>query len=386
MTIAKSLSDDTPHTIDITPTIGHAKRVPPDRFRDDSNCYWLLPHMNINDEAFRKNKLYPIILRACQHAGFHARCNYSQKDGGKIIVTCLRSRYKDKSKKDPSNKPSKSRGGSRSLCPNKEDEDEDNQKSCNFKFSVYWDERIKRWFVPHLQSGNIHHCGHFHLDPSLIRMPSHVAVNAEELQIAKDALESNISPSATQSLVQTRTDANLEVHQLSYLKRKVDRDNLIMNGASNVETVADRLVSWLTSDPTKSFILLFAENDPNSGLLKIKKRKQHMNNAVVVESFLDDLGDATETPLQYAASMRIKSDLVHSASGEILLACAWTNDNARRKFDMFPEFMGGDDTDETNSEERPLYTLCGKDNENKAFAHTWCFMPSKAQWAYSFIL
>ena len=27
--------------------------------------------------------------------------------------------------------------------------------------------------------------------------------------------------------------------------------------------------------------------------------------------------------------------------------------------------------------------LMGKDNMNKAFAHTWCFMPSNSRWAYS---
>ena len=69
----------------------------------------------------------------------------------------------------------------------------------------------------------------------------------------------------------------------------------------------------------------------------------------------------------------------------MLLAIAWTNDEARRKLDMYPEFMGGDDTEETNSEDRPLYTLMGKDNNNLSFGHTWCFMPSKAMWVFRWI-
>ncbi|KAL7534014.1 hypothetical protein ACHAXR_005588 [Thalassiosira sp. AJA248-18] len=30
--------------------------------------------------------------------------------------------------------------------------------------------------------------------------------------------------------------------------------------------------------------------------------------------------------------------------------------------------------------------MCGKDGMNKSFGHTWCFMPSKAQWVYQWII
>ena len=53
---------------------------------------------------------------------------------------------------------------------------------------------------------------------------------------------------------------------------------------------------------------------------------------------------------------------------------------------MFPEFVGGDNTEDTNSEERPLYTLCSLDDENKVFPHTYCYLPSKAQWACPWVL
>ena len=43
--------------------------------------------------------------------------------------------------------------------------------------------------------------------------------------------------------------------------------------------------------------------------------------------------------------------LEYSETGEILLAIAWSSDESRQKFDMYPEIMGADDTEETNSEE-----------------------------------
>ena len=101
------------------------------------------------------------------------------------------------------------------------------------------------------------------------------------------------------------------------------------------------------------------------------------------ELFLDDLGDSTDSPQDFARDMTGKENLIHTDSGQMLLAIAWTNNKARRKFDMYPEFMGGDDdTEDTNAEKRPLYTLMGKENNNLSFGHTWCFMPSKALWVF----
>ena len=53
---------------------------------------------------------------------------------------------------------------------------------------------------------------------------------------------------------------------------------------------------------------------------------------------------------------------------------------------MYPEIIGADDTKETNSEERPLFTLCGKDDNNQMFTIINCFMPSQSQWVFSWML
>jgi len=43
--------------------------------------------------------------------------------------------------------------------------------------------------------------------------------------------------------------------------------------------------------------------------------------------------------------------LEYSETEEILLAIAWSSDESCQKIDMYPEIMGADDTEETNSEE-----------------------------------
>jgi len=114
------------------------------------------------------------------------------------------------------------------------------------------------------------------------------------------------------------------------------------------------------------------------------KRKKSFNNSAQILDYNEVNRDVTDCPEAFAEDYR-RSSLLNSSNGKILLACGWTTDEARRKFDMFPELLSGDDTEQTNSEERPLFTLCGKDSMNQTFAHTWVFMPSKSQWVYNWI-
>lgn len=81
-------------------------------------------------------------------------------------------------------------------------------------------------------------------------------------------------------------------------------------------------------------------------------------------------------------NMKGCNDVLYSLTGQLLLAVARTVLDGNL---TFPEFVGGYDTEDTNLEDPPLYNLCGKDNMNKMFPHTLCFMSSKAQWAYMII-
>ena len=50
---------------------------------------------------------------------------------------------------------------------------------------------------------------------------------------------------------------------------------------------------------------------------------------------------------------------------------------------MYLEITGNDETEEINSEERGLYTFCGKDGEHEVYVISNSFIPSPSQWAYS---
>ena len=163
-------------------------------------------------------------------------------------------------------------------------------------------------------------------------------------------------------------------------------------------TAADRAIALLQNNPKVSYTTL--NGDRKSGLITLKQKRKGINNSITVEDLGRQLKDDAERPedvvqtelgqdevaSSHTATSSGKRDIpnnLHLKNGQVLLALAWTTDDSRRKFDMFPEIVFGDATEETNSEERPLYTLCGKDNMNKSFAHTWCLLPSNARWAYS---
>jgi hypothetical protein len=116
-------------------------------------------------------------------------------------------------------------------------------------------------------------------------------------------------------------------------------------GSGDFVTAADCLLYQLEHDTSSSFICLFGVK--NSDLITIKLKKKKKNLADEIDEFHDDLDDPHDSPLNCASTFRDR--LQYSKTGENLLAITWCSDESRRKFDMYPEIIGADDTEETNS-------------------------------------
>ena len=309
VSVATSLSDDESKVIDLTPTLGHNRNTPQKGMRNDTNCYWLSSKLSQNNDTFRKTVIYPIFVRACAIAGFKIFGSYSDVQGRKVVYfLCFRSQYHDEKKNKiasdkrnrvkTTNSPFAAKGGKsqkpiKYVAKNgvKESSVElvtENQietscdmmhdplllaspkySRCLFKFRIYWDDDLARWFLPHRQKGCISHCGHMRLDSTHLRLQSRHVLNATELQVTRDSLSSKISATATVGLIEKRTGFQLEWQQVQYLKVK-DKNQLVMNVSSlnpAPATAVDRLIAYLSNDKTKSFIMLFAEK--KSGLLTV---------------------------------------------------------------------------------------------------------------------
>lgn len=347
--VATSKANDLPLKINLTETLGHGKKVPRANKRGDHNCYWLPSSINENNEAFRRKHIHPLFTTACWNAGFIIHAEYDANDTC-IVFKCFHSKHHNEEKQSQyrNNRERQVRNPDIPPLPRTWRKSarpvfgEEGHILCSFKLRLYYDELSKRWFLPKQQSGNPNHCGHIWEPPEHLRIQCHLAPK-EEVQISSDAMNAHVPISATGSLFHERTGMTLEAHQLRYLqKQNLKTDDLLMDaGTGPPVTAMDKLLAELRSDPACHFICLYGEF--NSNLLTIKTRKRaSTNNAESIEEFTTNLEDTSDSPRKFAEDYRnSRSSLKDTSNGKIVLAIAWTNDEARRKMDMFPEFLGG---------------------------------------------
>lgn len=321
LVVATSLSDGTPKVIDFSKTVGYNKSRPKVDNRDDSTCYFLPQKYNKNDQSFREDNIHGIFARMCHDAGFTVHAQY-KKNMKAIVFSCIKGRFhnEEQNKKDNAKKsrdnvrnptlPPKSRKKKTKKLVKDEEEDVDPANTCKVRFTVYWCEKLERWFVPHQQGGTLQHCGHMHINPLHLGIRSKF-LPKDELVLVKDARTAKISATATGSLVKDRTGYRLNWQQVHHLMRK-DKNDLFLstagtktsNRSSIHVTAADRLLADLRNDPDISFVCLFA--DISSGLITIKQRNKRANNSSSIEeeeAFTADLGDDTCSPLDQARDM-----------------------------------------------------------------------------------
>ena len=399
--VCTSLSDDMPKSINFTETLDHRKKAPRSGKRDDLTCFWLKAEWNQNDNSVRQTHIIPYFVGVVSHAGcritgswnpslkcirfrcFCAKLNDVHTDNDHFVK-----RRPTKKLKFPDNTPVER--VRKTQRPSKLTEEESldqclahvDETICKFSFRVYWESDLERWYIPQMQSGCKCHNGHPHVDHPLLRIQPRHALPSNELDVATSSLNSNIGPSQTAALIHNQTGILLDWNQADYMRRK-ERMAALAN--DQYSSSADKLIHQLTQ-PGISSVCLFAQY--NSGLLTIRKKNRAPNStAVETTDFEDDLGDDTESPRSFAEAMEvtIRDKLTQKSTGMILLVATWTTDDNRRKFDMFPEFLSGDDTEGVNVEERPMNTWCGKDSNNQIFPVLHTFLPSTAQWAKTFV-
>ncbi|CAB9516613.1 expressed unknown protein [Seminavis robusta] len=149
MTVATSLEDDSPMEINLAETL-ERKKNPPKQPSND-NAYWFPSSFCLNTDTFRKQQLAPILLKACQRAGWQAMIKGWDKSRMATKVVCRRHCwYKNRSVRP--DYPKKTRVIHRPM-PGKE-------VNCPFKFLVGWDPVQQRWFLPKEQRGCKRHVGH----------------------------------------------------------------------------------------------------------------------------------------------------------------------------------------------------------------------------------
>ena len=71
---------------------------------------------------------------------------------------------------------------------------------------------------------------------------------------------------------------------------------------------------------------------------------------------------------------------------EVLISFTWCQDDKKRKFLMFPEFISVDMTFGVNKQRRNLVTCVGVDGNHKIFTGFCSWMPSNQHFAYDWVI
>ena len=145
----------------------------------------------------------------------------------------------------------------------------------------------------------------------------------------------------------------------------------------------NRLINLFKNSNNVSF--MYVMHDYNSGFVThamSKKQKQRLldrNNDSNMASFSNNK--------EYSSSIKNwRDELKLSPTNDILVAFAWAHDDEVRNAQMFPEFLGVDVTFGVNKEKREMLLVAGMDGHKRTFTAFRCFMPSKQQAAYSWVM
>ncbi|CAB9498624.1 expressed unknown protein [Seminavis robusta] len=365
--VATSLADDTPKEINIMDTLGF------DNYRmEKSTVYWLPSMYQSCDPAHIKEVLMPYFVLPCKTAGFRIKNKGFDKRRNHITICCPRSRfYKQRSQKD-SNKTTQTQ------LPV-----EGEGVKCPFSFNVLYSQEHRRWYLPKFQTGNKLHRGHVQLEEAQVKVLS-THLGTEAVTLAEQCLKNHLSPSVVKTLLYERTGSSLTSKQIESLRKSLHQgvvlslvkpDGTISQVPHQEATAADRLLARLQSDPTKSFVVLFASYD--SGLLRIRQSHRGATPQNIDPESLTDESDSAES-----FANKVRDALSITGSGMILLALAWTGESSQRLFQMYPEFKSGDITYKTNSEKRELHIESGIAADGQSFSHTWALFPCASKWIF----
>ena len=370
--VAASLDDDKVKTIDVLPTIGHNVRV-----TSNSPKHWLPSQCNQNNPQWRNQVLLTLFVGLCKPCGFSIVSSGWRKVGNRIELKCCRGWHATnlghiqdghcpgKKKVSTSKKPKAWMG----------------QEKCPFKFAVCWCDKNNRWCLPKKQPGCSLHLGHFQKDPMFVHQLMRHLPNTEQ-QLANDCTQIQIKDGTVAHLLQHRNNLVIDPSQIRHQRKKKAPH-------PSQSTPADELIAQMNATKDASYVALYGAYE--TSCLTIVQRKMKVNAASSSQPIDTKLSptlfdDGVDSAAQLCRKIRIRDNLeITGSGGMILLAIAWTTDEARRLFHLFPECTADDCVEGTNAEERSLHQSSGKDSCNNTFSYSWAFLPNKARWAFDWL-
>jgi hypothetical protein len=301
---------------------------------------------------------------ACQEGGFQIfrnRIDNRNKNIKKVEFKCTRGRISEKHSKATSRPQLKEH-----LCP--------------FLISVFFHKEYKRWFMPKKGSGSLIHIGHCKVDSDTLDQRT-TYLDAAEMKLCLDTLTENVPIPCLQKILKTNKNVSLSNDQIKFLKKAT----LSKNGGETT-TAADKLIAQVESDPNVVYQMITADVESGSNLVTIRKTKKALSRAKSTSKVSAFSPKAVSDPESIETFAKIVLDALKIKSGQKILLClSWTTKAGILYFRKYPERIGVDVTNGTNTEKRPLFrgTIISSNHRN---IPVWnAFLPSQAQWVFKWL-
>jgi hypothetical protein len=347
-----------------------------------------LPEWSDGRDDASRGSLNVALMKACHDAGFGIACSgWNQKQGRNPYYCCRRFLYKEqKTAQDVSKQ--------RNVQSRKP---KTSEERCTFRFHVNWDDGYSRWvMIGGIGCGE--HAKHVKMSREEVYLSSKV-LSAEAKKVASDMLDTNIEPSAVQSVLEKQTSVALTAGQVAYLRNQGQRPESM--DQEEALTPAQRIINDLLRNPKVSMVLLTDAGGVDSQLLTIKKqsareRAESARERAATSTSADDGNVDTGTSLLDPVPTTLPNDSAAAAqayaknvreslrvgNGSVLLAIAWMTEEELRIVSMYPEVLASDVTEQTNKEKRSLVMLAGLTSEMKSFTACRAFLPSCCSWVF----
>jgi MULE transposase domain len=247
---------------------------------------------------------------------------------------------------------------------------------CPFRLPVHSD---KQGFYVKGGNGCGQHCYHSRRDPELPLASSTRLLLPEDRQYILDADKAHAGNTTNRNLFYVRGGKFLTVDQCRH----------ICGSASDSKGTKDDA----EYDVTRAFKDFFEEKKANcfflyhksSGLLS----EQH--DGTTAQVTMTELGadsfnlsrDEVKRTETYALASRCGQGL--QASQDVMLALAWVLPFEKRQFSLFPFIIHLDSTNATNAENRPLFTITGRDSQGKQYTVLRALVPSECSWIFKWL-
>ena len=220
---------------------------------------------------------------------------------------------------------------------------------------------------------------------------NHIWINPIHNFVSKKDLSETVKETIFELIQCGSNDTNIKIYVFSQYKIHVKLCtiyNMRMNHIQHIidlcsedpgGSAVDKLIALFKNTEDVSCVYLLHKY--NSGLVRYRKNRTRIDTDIINNNNLDNgHGYSNESITNWRDSIKL------SKSNDVLVAFAWAHDDEIRNTEMFPEMIGMDVTFGVCKERRDLLLAGGIDGNKKAFTAFRCFIPSKLEQTYTWII